>query len=109
MSNLFARLARRLRSRSRDSLPVWHDARYRLAIGSIESQSGIEPRRADLVAAYLLDRGLVARHGLRQPEPVSYEAARRVHADRWLEALLDPAVLARIFAVETRDVHVEDT
>ena len=105
----FARFGHRLRRLlGGRRLPVWHDARYRLAMASIESHTGLEPRRADLVATYLLDRGIAIADDFQRPEPASYEAILRVHPQEWLEALQDPAVLARVFAVEAADVHVDE-
>jgi acetoin utilization deacetylase AcuC-like enzyme len=104
------KLGRRIRRAfGAPTLAVWYDARYRLPMASVEAQTGIEPRRADFVVGYLVDRGLLGDDGFRRPEPVSYLALRRVHSDRLLESLHEPEALARVFAVDPNDVHVDET
>jgi acetoin utilization deacetylase AcuC-like enzyme len=106
----FERVYQRVRHLARRRpFSVWYDPRYRLPMSSIEASLGLEPRRADYVAAYLLDHGIVGRADFRVPEPAEYEALRRVHTDRLLESFDEPEVLARVFAVEAADAHVDQT
>jgi acetoin utilization deacetylase AcuC-like enzyme len=103
------RLANRIRRwwYRRDVL-VWYAPEYRLPLASLEGQVGLEPRRADLVTWFLLDRHVIDATALRSPRPASYEDLGRVHSEKYLEALSRPATLARIFAVDERDVPVDE-
>ncbi len=89
-------------------LPVWYDPDYRLPLSAFGKRTGLDPRRADLVAWYLLDRGWLARENLRTPTRVRYEDLTRVHAPEYLESLSSPAALARVFGVDPWDVPVDE-
>ncbi len=102
---LATRLARRWR---RLSLPTWWSPDYRLPITTLAARTGIEPRRADLAAWYLLEAGALDEADLREPPRVSWRDAIRVHDPAWLESLMRPEELARIFTVEAWDVPVDE-
>jgi acetoin utilization deacetylase AcuC-like enzyme len=89
-------------------LPIWYDAAYRLPLPAVEGQAGIEPRRADLVVWYLLERHAISSQALRVPARISYEDLARVHTPEYLESLSHPETLARIFAVDPSEVVVEE-
>jgi acetoin utilization deacetylase AcuC-like enzyme len=88
-------------------LRVWYHSEYRVPLSSLEAVQGVEPRRADFVAWYLLEQKLLRPEALRTPEKASYADLSRVHSPRYLESLHDPAVLAGIFGVDPSDVPVE--
>ena len=67
--------------------PVWYTPAYRLPIPSLESVSGVEPRRADLVVWYLLERGFVRAADLMTPRRADYASLLRVHDPAYLESL----------------------
>lgn len=89
-------------------LPVWYDPDYRLPLSAFGKRTGLDPRRADLVAWYLLDRGWLARENIRTPTRVRYEDLARVHTPDYLESLADPAALARVFGVDPWGVPVDE-
>lgn len=89
-------------------LPVWYDPSYRLPLTAFGKRTGLDPRRADLVAWYLLDRGWLRRHNFRSPARARYEDLAAVHAGEYLESLTDKATLARVFGVDPWDVPVDE-
>lgn len=89
------------------SLPVWYDPDYRMPLVAFGKRTGLDPRRADLVAWYLLDRGWLRRTNFRTPTRVRYEDLARVHTPEYLESLSDAATLARIFGVDPWGVPVD--
>ncbi len=88
-------------------MPVYHHPSYRLPLAGIEGAAGLEPRRADLVAHYLLDTGALRARGLRRPERIAFSDLERVHSRAYLESLQATSVLARIFAADPREVPVD--
>lgn len=88
-------------------LHVYYHPEYRVPLSSLEAIQGVEPRRADYAAWYLVERKLLRPEALQTPEQVSYAELSKVHTARYLESLQDPAVLARIFGVDPSDVPVE--
>jgi acetoin utilization deacetylase AcuC-like enzyme len=92
----------------RGRLPVWWHAAYRLPLPGLESARGLEPRRADLAMWFLLERGVLARHELRTPEPVAWADLARAHGAELLESLSQPATLARIFAADAEELPVDE-
>lgn len=99
------RLANALRGRP--ALEVWYHPEYRTPLSSLEAMHGVEPRRADYVAWYLLERRLITPAELRAPERITYAQLALVHADAYLESLHDATVLARVFGVDPSNVPVE--
>ncbi len=99
---------RALRAVRGRGLQVWYHPAYRLPMTSIEARAGIDPRRADLVAWYLVEWKVVPARALRSPARVSYAALARVHDRRYLESLDRPETLARIFGVDPWDVRVDE-
>lgn len=98
---------RLLRRWFRHELTVWYDPAYRLPLAGLEAPTGMEPRRADFVAWYLLDKQVVPAHALRTPAPISYPDLGRVHDASWLESLATPAALARVFAAQPEEIQVD--
>jgi acetoin utilization deacetylase AcuC-like enzyme len=89
-------------------LPVWYDPNYRLPLTAFGKRTGLEPRRADLVAWFLLERGWLGRENFRTPARVRYEDLARVHTAEYLESLTDRPTLARVFGVDPWDVPVDE-
>jgi acetoin utilization deacetylase AcuC-like enzyme len=92
----------------RRRVPIWYDVGYRWPLPAVAAQAGIEPRRADLVAWYLLGRRAVSSRALRAPRRISYEELARVHTPEHLESLSRPDTLARIFAVDPSEISVDE-
>ncbi|MFN7134493.1 MAG: histone deacetylase, partial [Myxococcales bacterium] len=88
------------------TITVWYHPDFRLPLTGVES-SGIEPRRADFAAWFLLERGGIRPADLRTPLRIGYHDLARVHAPELLESLTTPESLARIFAVDPSDVPVD--
>ncbi len=91
----------------RQPVPVYHHPSYRLPLAGIEGAAGLEPRRAELVAHYLLASGALPVRALRRPERIAFSDLERVHSRAYLESLQSAAVLARIFAADVREVPVD--
>ena len=89
-------------------LTAWYHPSYRLPLTSIEARAGIEPRRAELVAWFLTEEGLLSARELREPPRIALADLARVHAEAYLEALSERETLARIFGVEPWDVPVDE-
>lgn len=90
---------RLLRALHGQRLAVWYHPDYRLSLPSLEGQLGLEPRRADHAAWYLVESGAVAESDLRVPERIGFEELARVHTPAWLDALTRPEALAAVFSV----------
>ncbi len=106
---MLRRAVARLRNRlARRDLPVWHSPAYRLPMTGIEASTGLEPRRADYVAWWMLDTRALAESSLRTPPRITYGDLDRVHSLELLESLGRPETLARIFAVDPSDVPVDE-
>src|SRR5687768_8843652 len=88
----------------RRELSVWYDPDYRLPLSGLESGAGIEPRRADHAAWYLVQTGALSAAELRTPQPASYEDLSRVHSAEYLDSLQSPEALAHIFAVDPSEI-----
>lgn len=97
-----------LRVVGRPAPPVWYDAAYRLPLADVEARAHVEPRRADFVAWYLLERRVLGEANLHAPPRVSYAELARVHTPELLESLTHPDTLARVFAVDPGDLPVDE-
>lgn len=110
--NLFERLGagveRLRRWLGREPPRVWYDARFRLPVHSLEAHLDLEPRRADYVAAVLVDKGLVKPEALRHPVRIGYAQLARVHSDAYLESLTQAKTLAQLFAAEPSEIRVDE-
>ncbi len=104
-AHLLARLRDRLLRRP---LPVWYSPSYRLPLSGVEASAGIEPRRADFVAWWLVESGVIDGGLLRTPLRIPYADLDRVHTPELLESLSHPEALASIFAVDPSDVPVDE-
>jgi acetoin utilization deacetylase AcuC-like enzyme len=93
-----------LRGLGRDTLQVWYDPAYRLPIPGFEAAAGAELRRADFVAWYLADAGLVPQDKLRLPGRASYRDLARVHTPALLDSLNDPETIARVYASSAAEI-----
>jgi len=103
-----ARLFHRLRNRiARRALPVWYSPSYRLPMSGVEAAVGLEPRRADYVAWWLLDSRALDARDLRTPRRVTFEELDRVHTLELIDSLGRPETLARVFAVDPSEVPVD--
>lgn len=106
---MLGRAVARLRNRlAHRELPVWYSPAYRLPMTGVASSVGIEPRRADYVAWWMLDSRALVASDLRTPQRVTYKDLDRVHTLELLESLGQPETLARIFAVDPSDVPVDE-
>lgn len=89
-------------------IPVWYDPAYRVPLASVEGQTGMEPRRADLAIAYLVDAGFLRPKNVRTPHRIRYQDLQRVHTPELLESLTHATTLGNIFAVDPSDVPVDE-
>ncbi len=106
---MLGRTIARLRNRlARRELPVWYSPAYRLPMTGVSASVGIEPRRADYVAWWLLDSRALRAAGLRAPHRATYDELDRVHTLELLESLGRPETLGRIFAVDPSEVAVDE-
>src|SRR5438309_2288959 len=87
---------------------LWYDPRYRLPMPSLEARTGLDARRADFAAWFLLERRAVPPSRVRRPMRIGYEDLARVHAPELLESLERPETLARIYSVDPGDVRPEE-
>jgi acetoin utilization deacetylase AcuC-like enzyme len=99
------RLRRLVRGRE---LHVFYHRDFRLPLAGIAAQVGIEPRRADLVAWYLLEERIISKARFHEPELLPYSALARVHTDSYLESLNDPQTIARILGVDRDHIPVNE-
>ncbi len=107
LGRVLGRWGRRLgRLAHGQTLSLWLDETYRLPLASVEALTGIEPRRADLVVAYLHALGVIEPKDVRRPTRIRFEDLCRVHSLGWLEEIHDAETLGRIFAVDASDVVV---
>ncbi len=97
-----------IRAARRRPFSIWYHPDYRLPAASIQVSTGLEPRRADFVWCYLYDVGLADSRLQRKPSRVSYEDLARVHSADLLESLHDREQLAKIFAIDSSDVRVDE-
>jgi acetoin utilization deacetylase AcuC-like enzyme len=100
------RWLRRWRRQDR-SLPIWYDAEYRLPLSALSTRWGAEPRRADLVAWYLVHGKWISTANLQSPVRARYQDIARVHRPEYLERLASAETLAQIFGVDPSDVPVD--
>src|SRR6266567_322427 len=102
-------LTYRLKSwlRRRD-VSLWYSPAYRLPLSGLAQSAGLEPRRADFVAWWLLESGTVPAASLRSPHRIPFADLDRVHTLEFLESLGEPETLARIFAVDPSDVPTDE-
>lgn len=98
---------RLLRRWVRHDLTIWYDPAYRLPLAGLEGPIGMEPRRADFVAWYLVDKQVVPAQAIHTPIPISYADLGRVHDASYLESLSNPTTLARIFAATAEEIQVD--
>lgn len=89
-------------------LPIWYDPEYRLPLTAFGKRTGLNPRRADLVAWYLLEWGWIAQSNLRTPARVRYQDIARAHTTEYLEALAHQETLGHVFGVDPWDVPVDE-
>ncbi len=92
----------------RRDVTVWYSPAYRLPLSGVELAAGMEPRRADFVAWWLLRSGAVPSSSLRTPPRISFSDLARVHTPEFLESLGRPETLARIYAVDPSDVPADE-
>ncbi len=98
------RARRRVHGRA---LPVWYAAEYRPPLAATAHTSGFEPRRADLALWYLLAAGLLDTRDLNTPALATWADLQRVHGTALLDSLTHGDTLARVFAVEQREMPVD--
>jgi len=89
-------------------LPIWYDVEYRLPLTAFGKRTGLEPRRSDLVAWYLLEWRWITPRNLRSPMRARFEDIARVHSEEYLESLARHGTLARIFGVDPWDIPVDE-
>jgi acetoin utilization deacetylase AcuC-like enzyme len=91
----------------RREVDVWYDPAYRLPLSGLEF-TGMDPRRADLVAWWLRQSHAVARSWWRSPRRASFEELSRVHTSELLDSISRPETLAAAFGVDPSDVPVDE-
>jgi acetoin utilization deacetylase AcuC-like enzyme len=91
----------------RHELPVWYSPLFRLPLSGLETTVGIEPRRADFAAWWLVERRAIRPADLVTPRRISYQDLDRVHTRELLESLEHPEILARIFAAHPGELSVD--
>ncbi len=89
-------------------VPVWYDPSYRLPLPALETAAGVEPRRADFVLWMLERMRILGPEDLRTPARASYADLARVHDPTYLEKLLDPTTLGRIFVADPSEIPVDE-
>ena len=99
---------RLLRAVSGRRLPVWYHPDYRLPLGGLEGKLGLEPRRADHVAWYLLEVGAISAGDLQVPPRISHGDMARVHTAAWLQSLTTPEGFGAVFGVRPEEVRVDE-
>ena len=67
----------------------------------------MDPLRAEMVLAFLVDEGLVRRRELVRPSAASLRNLRRVHTDRYLESLERREVIEQIVGAPLTDAEAE--
>jgi acetoin utilization deacetylase AcuC-like enzyme len=87
---------------------LWYDPRYRLPLPSLEARTGIDARRPDFAAWFLLESGALAPGQVHKPARISYDDLARVHSAELLESLDRPETLARIYSVDAGDIRAEE-
>ena len=92
----------------RRPVTLWHDPRYRLPLGGLESSVGIEPRRADFAAWWLTGSGAFPARSLRAPKRIAVHRLSRVHTPELLESLSRPEGLASVFGADPADLRVDE-
>lgn len=102
------RIANRFRRFGRGSVRIWHHPEYRLPLSSGDSTLGVQPRRADFVAGYLVDAGVIDSAALRQPRRITYAELSLAHTAELLERLHDVNELARIYAADPSEIRVDE-
>ena len=88
-------------------VPTWYHPDYRLPLTSIAARTGLDPRRSDLAAWYLVQQQVTRPADLRRPRRVAWADLCRVHDADYLDRLTRPELLAEIFAVEDWDLPVD--
>lgn len=77
------------------SLPVWYHRAFRLPLGQT-SRGAMDPRRADNVLTWLLDRRLTQEKDVHDAPEASFFDLRRVHDDAWLAVVDTPEVVEAV-------------
>jgi acetoin utilization deacetylase AcuC-like enzyme len=91
------------------ALTVLYHPDYRLPLTSLQAKTGMDPRRADLVAGFLLDNKVVRSSELVAPRRARYLELARVHTEQYLESVFDAETLAHILAVDSSELPVDET
>ncbi len=110
---VFSRLARHAWRRAQAwarpfAVPIFYDPLFRLPLPSASLPSGLELRRADYVAWYLLEGLKVGAECFHAPHPAGFAALLRAHTPALIESLLEPETLAAVFTVHPSEVSVDD-
>lgn len=88
----------------RAKLDVWYHPSFRVPLSS--APDGMDPRRADNVLTWLVDRRIVDQDSVHEAPEATWQDLRRVHADRWLEQLDDARVVSDVLGVPVGHVPV---
>lgn len=86
------------------ALPVWYHPTFRLPLSGLEAATGLDPRRADHVLAWLVDSGIVRERDVHEAPLAAWAWLRDVHDPEWLAALDRPEVVAPIVAMDPRRI-----
>jgi acetoin utilization deacetylase AcuC-like enzyme len=93
---------------ARRPLDVWYAPEYRLPVTAVQGATGLEPRRSDYVAWWLVACGAVRASAIVRPERIGFEDLDRVHALDVVESLGSAEALARVFATDPSDIPVDE-
>ena len=83
---------------------LWYHPAFRVPIAGLESLTGFEPRRADDVLTWAIDRGIVHEDDVHAPEEAPWSALEAVHTPAWLAALDTPEAIGAIFSADPRRI-----
>ena len=87
---------------------MWYSPLYRLPLSGMEVSIGMQPRRADYVAWWLLDSRAVRPADVHAPRRISYDELDRVHTVELLDSLGRATTLAGIFAADPAEIAVDE-
>lgn len=85
-------------------LDVWYHPSMRIPLTDLPT--GMDPRRADNVLTWLLDRRITTGPHVQEAPEARWSDLRRVHADPWLASLDDAAVVASVLGLPSDRVPV---
>lgn len=83
---------------------LWYHPTFRIPLAGLESLTGFDPRRADDVLTWAIDRGIVDSDDVHAPDEAPWALLRTVHDAKWLSDLDRPETIAGLFGADARRV-----